>query len=518
MLFLLYGYYDIIFLRPQSMHQWRQADCLQIAHNYLTNNWNFFQPSIHNYFSDSETSGKSAGEFPILYYFVAILWKIFGEHEFIYRIVVLAIFYVGLYFLYRLLKNILHSNFWALNITFLLFTSPIITFYANNFLTNIPALSFVFIGWYYFYKYYTYRKNKWLIIATLFFTLAGLLKMTAYISFVTIGSFFLIDCFKALKKTNSNQIFKDLKSAFLILLLGFFALVSWYLYSAYYNNLHGGKYTFNGLMPIWEMTVNKWSLIKTFVNNILIHQFFSSILLWVVLAMGLFILLNYKKVNKFIYTTLVLLIVGVFCFILFWIQAMDAHDYYIINLTILPLFILVGFFWHLHQKYPTILNKISIKIIFSLFVVYNVLYAANNIKMRYWKVFNYNSGIKNIFCAKPEIDYWWWIGNHNLFEPLNDIEHYNRSLGIKKTDLVAFIPDESFAVSLYLMNQKGWTTGFGIENNSNPSQKLNYLIQNKHLKYLFLRDSTALKKQYLVPFLKNPIGNYKGVLIYSLTK
>jgi len=389
-LFFLYGYYDILFLRPQSMHQWRQADCLQLAHNYL-NNWNFFQPSIHNYFSDNDTSGKSAGEFPILYYFVAILWKIFGEHEFIYRIVVLTIFYAGLYVLNDLLKNLFNSVFWSLSITILISTSPILVFYSNNFLTNVPAFSFMLLGWNYFYKYYIHKKNKWLIVSTVFFTLAGLLKMTAYISFIIIGFYYFVEFIGyLLKPKEPRRIFKELLNSFITLFSGFLILLSWYVYATYYNNLHGGKYTFNGLMPVWEMSKEKWASIKTFVDNILVHQFLSTISLWVVVFMMLFLLLNFKKVNKFIYTTLILLIIAITCFVLLWIQAMDAHDYYIINLLILPLFIFVGFIWHFKINYEYVLKNKTIKILFSVFVAYNIFYATNNFKMRYWQQFNYN--------------------------------------------------------------------------------------------------------------------------------
>ncbi len=163
-LFFTYSFQDILFLRPQSIHQWRQADCLQIAHNYLTESWNFFSPSIHNYFSDGETSGKTAGVFPLLYFFVAIIWKIFGEHEFIYRIVTLSIFFGGLFALYNLLKKLLQNNFWALTVTFFLFTSPLLVFYSNNFLPNVPAFSFVLIGWYFFTSSTIHKKQSTYIL------------------------------------------------------------------------------------------------------------------------------------------------------------------------------------------------------------------------------------------------------------------------------------------------------------------------------------------------------------------
>jgi hypothetical protein len=75
-------------MRPSSVHQWRQAACLSLADNYYEGNWNLFEPSMHIQFSDNGTSGKSAGEFPLLYYIVAILWKIFGKHEFIFRLLI----------------------------------------------------------------------------------------------------------------------------------------------------------------------------------------------------------------------------------------------------------------------------------------------------------------------------------------------------------------------------------------------------------------------------------------------
>src|SRR5690554_7009792 len=69
-----YQYHKVLFLKPQSIHQWRQADCLSITKNY-EESLNFFQAEIHNFISDGESSGKTAGEFPALYYFMGVLWR-----------------------------------------------------------------------------------------------------------------------------------------------------------------------------------------------------------------------------------------------------------------------------------------------------------------------------------------------------------------------------------------------------------------------------------------------------------
>lgn len=519
-LFFTYGFDHILWLRPQSIHQWRQADCLQIAHNYLTDSWNFFSPSIHNYFSDNETSGKTIGEFPILYYFVAILWKIFGEHEFIFRVINLVIFFCGLFALYSLLKNLLNNTFWSIVITLFLFTSPILIFYSNNFLTNVPSFSFVLIGWYYFYKYYKTKINKFLYLSILLFTLGGLLKMTAYISFVLLGCFYLIDLFRSLFFKKEPQIYTLNKGVLLSFILSIVVLISWYFYAAYFTGIHGGKYTFNGLWPIWEMQEGQFYGIKKFVSEILIHQVFNRYSLIIIVLFYILLLLDFKKLNKFILISLLLLPLGVSVFILFWFQALDAHDYYVINLIILPLFIFVALIWHLNVNYPKLLRFKVIKGFFLIFLFFNVLYATNNIRMRYWGHFNYTDKIAVYFCDQSEIDFWWWTGSQNSFEPLNDIEPYNRSLGIKESDLVVYLPDQGFSTSLYLMNQKGWTSGFGIENypETDPATKLKDKIEHKNLRYLFIGDSVMLNKDYLKPFLTHPLGRYKNIHIFKLTK
>ncbi len=350
------------------------------------------------------------------------------------------------------------------------------------------------------------------------FTLGGLFKMTAYISFVVLGAFYVLECIKFLFLKKELKIFFNLKTTFFPFLISLTSLVSWYIYAAYFTNLHGGKYTFNGLWPIWEMKDSQIDNILEFIDNIIYHQTFSTSALISITVMGLFLFIDYKKTNRFVLGSITLLLIGCSMFIVLWFQALEAHDYYVINLLLLPLFILVGFIWHLKKNYPHLFNSKIVKAVFAIFVLCNVIYASNNIKMRYWSELNASSKMANILANKPEVDYWWWTGSHNTFEALNTIESYNRSIGIKKEDLVVYMPDQGFATSLYLMNQKGWTSGFGIENHHRikPEERLKDKIENKQLKYLFI-DSTYLTKNYLQPFLNKPIGNYNGVLIYALT-
>src|SRR3972149_5808757 len=91
-----YNYHEIVFKRPQSVHKWRQSDCASIALNYYQNGMDFFHPETHNLTSDGGTTGKcQTSEIPILYYSVAILYTIFGYHDFIFRLVNTLLFFLG---------------------------------------------------------------------------------------------------------------------------------------------------------------------------------------------------------------------------------------------------------------------------------------------------------------------------------------------------------------------------------------------------------------------------------------
>ncbi|HHG86009.1 MAG TPA: hypothetical protein ENJ82_14775, partial [Bacteroidetes bacterium] len=173
---------EVFPLRPQGMHQWRQADCLSITQNFYEGNNGFFTPGMH--FLGASGTGNTMSEFPIIYYTVAQLWKLFGPHEWIFRAVNLALFFLGMLALFRTLETLLKDSFMGLSVVILLFTSPMLAYYANNFLANVPAFSMALIAWYMFMRHIVTNKRRFLFLALLFFTLGGLLKITSIISFV----------------------------------------------------------------------------------------------------------------------------------------------------------------------------------------------------------------------------------------------------------------------------------------------------------------------------------------------
>ena len=248
-----FKYLDILFYYPQSADMWRQADCASFAFNYYQHGMHFFEPEIHNLLSGS---GKAVGEFPIIYYCVAFLYKIFGPHIFIFRLFNLVIFYFGLTALFKLTYRLTSDIFFAIVTPLLFFSTPLVLFYANNFLSDVPSVSFVFIAFNYILSYKESHKLKHFWIAMLFFTLAALLKANSIIVFVALGSLFFIE-WNNWGVEEKTKIFKHN----LINALGFAAslilVIVWYRWVIHYNETNHsiflGTQAWPG-WPLWEVS------------------------------------------------------------------------------------------------------------------------------------------------------------------------------------------------------------------------------------------------------------------------
>jgi hypothetical protein len=493
------------------MHLWRQADCLSLALNYYEHGMHFLWPEIHHQLSDGGKSGFSAGEFPILYYFVAVVWKFIGYSESSYRLVVVIISFFGFYALYKTLEGLLKDSFWGITISLLIFTSPILVYYTANFLTNMPALSFSLIGWYFFYKFYATSKNKHLYFSALFFMLATLLKIPEAINFILVGFIYCMDVFtKQLKNKNITVFHKPLQQTipFIIFIVGVF---SWYAYAKHFNDIHQGKYTFNDIWPIWRMTREQIKIVYESVSKVMIYQTFHISTLYLCAVAIAILVVCLKRINKLYFSLMVLFFLGSCTYLILWFNALDAHDYYLINILIWPVFILLVFFDFIKQNYFSLFSSKKVKFLFSLFLILNIAYCSANLKMRYW----IGDNKSQFFATDYEKGFWWYTNDNykNYKEALCTIESYNRSLGIVPSDKVVCMPDPSINISLYLMKQPGFTD-YG-NYHLIGKERMDYSIKNG-AKYLFIIDKELLKQGFLKEYTTKKIGEYKNILIYDL--
>lgn len=171
----LYGYHIIIFDPPYSSHLWRQIDGLSLALNYYNEGMNFFEPKIHFQYSEQ---GRAIGEFPIVYYLNAAIWKITGQSYFTARLLNLLIVFAGFFALYKTIYLVSKNYLVSLFIPLFVYSSPLVAFYSNNFLVNVPALSLIYISWYYFVRFSKDKKIIYLVFFAVFTSLAVLLDIS----------------------------------------------------------------------------------------------------------------------------------------------------------------------------------------------------------------------------------------------------------------------------------------------------------------------------------------------------
>jgi hypothetical protein len=506
-----YSYPAILPMRPVSVHQWRQTDCLSLADNYYEGNWNLFSPSLHLLFSDQESSGKSAGEFPILYYIVALLWKVFGKHEFIFRLLTVSISFAGLFSLFKLSYSLLKDLFWSLATVVFLFSSPIYVYYSNNFLINVPAFSFMLIALWFFHQFWQTGKNNQLYLSMLFFLLVGLLKISTLMSFVIIGLIFLLETLNYVKFKTKGRVFtQPLKqgASFLVVIAG---VVIWYLYASHYNSVHGGKYTLNYIQTYWSTGLDQIHAALKSLKNFIVFQVMSlPSFLYIILCL-LYLVANFRKLEMIWRIAIPVLMIGYYCFIMLFFYSLNSHDYYHIDFLIIPLVIHLAFLRFLHLKEEHIFKSVLSKYFFSAFLFWNVFYCANNMQMRFWGPGEANSS-RQLLAAKVDVDgwaYYHWAYKNKAYETVTPVL---RDMGIKRSDAVICPDDFSYSITLYLMDQVGWTN---VDSQLKDSASIADRIRHG-AKYMMVVDTAIEHQSFLKSFERHQLRRYQDMRIYDL--
>jgi len=508
----LYSYEYILFMRPCSIHQWRQCDSLSITLNYYKQGMHFFTPALNNCGATGD-GVTCPTEFPLIYYTVALLWKVLGYHEYIFRLLDTIIGFAGLYALFRLTKELIQDGAWALMVSLLLFTSPIFAVYTNNFIPDTSALSIAIIAWYFFVRYYKTKRLFFFNLSVLFFLLAGLIKITALLSFVPLIIIFIWELLKKNKIPEAKIFINPVKqgvSIFLLVLI----VSAWVVYSANYRNSHNAGFFLTIQHPIWEFDLHAIHDTIDKLYYVLLPQYFYKPFIFFILALFLILLINYKKMNHFYYWLILLVFAGCIFYIMLWFSNFRVHDYYLINVLIFIPTTLLSLLVFLKERYYALFNSSLLKIAFALILGWNIYYCAVQTNVRY---FPKTPFIANTFIlSQDEINFWNWFHENyqNRTKALETITPYLRSLGISRDDKVISIPDQSPDITLYLMDQKGFSD-FGSSGGLDNSNEIKEFI-HAGTKYLIISEPSMLNDDWLKPYLKNKIGSYQNVTIYNL--
>jgi hypothetical protein len=504
----LYGYHKTYKERPYSIHQWRQTDCASFAKNYYEEGMHFFSPTIH---WQGNQQGKTISEFPLVNYSVACLYKVFGEHEFLYRFTVFGIYLISVLFLFAMVFIVSNSLFYSYFSVSLISTSPLIAYYSFSFLADMPALSFAIISLSFFVFFLKSNSKYQFVLALVFAVLAVLLKASSATVLLIIITVTLINSLKFPKYFSSERIsFKYKLTPIVFFIVSFAIIYSWYHYAFLYNNENSNGVFLLETLPIWKME-DKVLETARLLYNVQFAMFFNKgVLIFISIILG-WLLLNLKKIRSFLQISLLIALASFIGFIVLFYQVFNVHDYYLINSMILPVIVLVCLGDYLKPRLENITKKVMIFV--SMIILTNAVYCATIIRLR-----NINKDVLceySPFITNEEKNFSdWFHYNYSItLKPFETITPYLRSLGINRTDKVISLPDPSFNITLYLMDQKGFTeTEMSLNNDIKR-------IQNDidlGAKYLILSDSSLIHKTYLNNYLNNPIGKFENVLIYKI--
>lgn len=484
---------------PSSVHQWRQSDGYSIALNYYNDGMHFFEPKIH--FQDSK-EGKAVGEFPIIYYIQAIIWKITGPSYFVARFTVFILSILGLFALFKTVYGLVQDTFASYVLPLLLFSSPLFAYYSNSYLTNVPALSFLFVGWYFLIRFSQNIKFSNLLIAVVFVSLSGLLRPTMLIGYLPLILVFFMH-------RNKTEMRERIIYA-TALTLPFFLVICWVLYTKAYNTENGSVYFLSNIRPLWicENIPHVWSKLT---HNMLDEFYHGSVRTIIVLVL-LVMLLTVKKQKRDFSILVFGIAAGLVLYIILWFSNLDVHDYYLIELFIIIPPVFIGFFSFLKENYQQIFYARSIRIIATLVLIVSILYGASKTRMKHEdKVFFFTE----VFLSEDEIGFYKWYhwDYETKYEAFETISPYLRSISISKNDLVVSLPDQSPNTTLSFMDQKGFSFLYCSTNNMKEKLKG---FKEKGAKYLLIADHKFIMDAGISEFTKEKIGKYKNIEIFKL--
>ena len=484
-LFFYYDFHLVISEKPNGPHIWRQSDCASMAWNYYKNTANLFEPQIHNQIFGN---GKTAGEFPIVYWLVGMLYRIFGPHEGIFRIVNLLFLWVGLIFLGKTIRLITDDKFWSWAIPILIFASPVLVFYTFGFLPEPPSMGLSMIGWYYFFLFREKTENRHLIWSLAFFTLAGLIKISSAISLIAIGGIFFIEWNKW-GKFGDKQIFSGKKRIYLAsFIVSLVIILSWYGYASWYNGHNEVHYFRMAPLPIINVKQGDFYFI--------IHRLFTAMGEWayypfthlVILFLTAMIFSSKGRKYPLLFGISLLTFFGVLMYFFFFFQLFTVHDYFMMMMLLFPMWVFIHAAFIIKNDFPTLNNSWVFRLVVLAFVVLNVYHTR-------WQTRK----------TAPEFK-----EHPTFYDP--GFEPWLSKIGVSPDKKVISLPDKSPNNTLYLMGRKGWSTY--------TVSLIPYHIhqfQREGAEYLILSDTTLFSQDGFPPLLTQAVGDYKGIYVFKLS-
>lgn len=308
---------------------WRQCYTASIARNFYYNGMNVFYPQVS---FGGNTEGYMGGtEFHLYPFTVALLYKLFGVHENLGRLVSIIAFCGGAFFLYKLTRKYAGTTSGLITLLFYTF-NPYIFFYSRAFHVE-SAMLFFSIAMLYFFSEWIDKGGWWrFTLMTLYATLAFLTKLPT----ICLGLPLLYLCLIKYKLNFLTQ-WKLWLFAVLSLLLTFL----WYSHSNYIKTIDGGmsNNTLSFKYYVFEYSIY-YAIKLSFYKKVFFNEVFEKDLIYVggvFFVLGIIFTLKKKELRYIHYWLLAVIIY-------FFLAAKEVewHTYYTMPI-IVPASVFIGY-------------------------------------------------------------------------------------------------------------------------------------------------------------------------------
>jgi len=162
---------------PNGYHRWREADTATVAENYATENGDFLAPRINQ---RGTGDGIVGTEFPVYTYAVSLLYRMFGLHHALARLVSLLGVGLCLFASWQLVTLLAPSLELAAVFVWLTAFAPLVYFYGGKIQPDIWGLGFAVAGAVQLIQWTRQESTGRLVRAACLLALAGLIKPTFF--------------------------------------------------------------------------------------------------------------------------------------------------------------------------------------------------------------------------------------------------------------------------------------------------------------------------------------------------
>jgi len=463
-------------------HYWRKSDTYAQIMNYYYNGLNFFDHGI--YFNQMDSNAKAVAEFPLVYWFMALQLKVFGQSYLLLKINWIILLIIGLFSLFKIAQFYLKNVFLSIAVATVIFMSTVFSFYSIDFLPDSLAINFMWIGLWILLKYHKSLKIRHLILSMILLSICGMLKPFFLIPYLAFLSTVLV---AKMFKVNNHLNFKWQYSLPLI----FVSL--WFLYTNWYNNSVGSDYFLSQARPIWNYNAVEIERVWHRITDIWLKLYLNENFLWPFIVLIVLNLIWWTKSNIMVSVFYLFSVLGSLAFVFLFFNMFDHHDYYIFPiLFLLPLTLGVFFL-----KLKSILKHQILVYSVGFLVMLSIYFGLDNT----WSLLQNRIKV-SLSNSKFE------------FENYQNLDYFLNKNKITSNDFVITFTDKSPSFALSLLNRKGWS-GHQLKAGYTSIQSFinlgaNYLIVNKRVP---VSDKDILKTQ---EFLDYPIADTNDIYIYNL--